>query len=276
MIERNLAAIVTSSEQERAQGNLDRVLKLVRGNSKINPPEIINLPHEQLVSLMQLWRIWTVSLMSLAGKKWNGDKAAELLLEARGVFLRYYEHPFVQEVASKMRNDPSGAEYQMLPEMNRDEGKWWETWARLTGRPEYLERAIGCYNEAIRAATEGSSAWGVATMEREIAERQRGGKINWDVFSFAYRKVVELAPQAGGWDRKAAVSWWYIREAILAGRRKEIKEGLTNLQNACQEGKIPWIKYPLTEIIQLILSTVRRATYTGHKDPDLAASTTRA
>jgi len=113
-------------------------------------------------------------------------------------------------------------------------------------------------------------------MEREIAKRQRGEKINWDIFSFAYGKVVELAPQAGGWDRKAAVSWWYIREAILAGRRKEIKEGLTNLQNACQEGKIPWIKYPLIEIIQLSLSIVRRATYTGHKDPDLAASTTRA
>jgi len=159
----------------------------------------------------------------------------------------------------------------MKAEMCRDQGEWWQRWAHLTGNPECLERAIRCYNKAIETATEGSSARAVATMEREIVKRQRGKKINWGVFSSAYIKVVELSPKAGGWDRKAAFSWWYTREAILAGRLEEIKQGLNNLREACQKGKTPWIKYPLKEIIQLLLFKAQRSTYTGYKDPYLAA-----
>jgi len=278
MIERDITTIVNSAENQRVQGNFVKAITLAREHSQINTTEISELTWKQLTSFMQLWRILTVSLMSLANGKWNGNEAAKLLLEARDVFRTYYNHLCVKLAASEMKTAPAETEYQILEilaEMYRDQGNWWQRWARLTGIARYLEKAIDCYDKAAQAAIEGSSAWGVATMEREIAKRQRGEKIDWNAFSCAYRKVVELAPQTGGWDRKAAVSWWYLREAILAGRLEGIKEGFNNLLSACQEGKTSWIKYPLKELIQLVFSKVRENTYTGYEDPDLAALTTR-
>jgi len=90
MIERNITSYYSSfRERYRIQGNFSEAIRLARRNSEIDPTDIVGLPQEQLTPLMQLWRILTVSLMSCAGKEWNGDKAAKLLLEARRVFQNY-------------------------------------------------------------------------------------------------------------------------------------------------------------------------------------------
>jgi hypothetical protein len=62
----------------------------------------------------------------------------------------------------------------------------------------------------------------------------------------------------------AAVSWWYVRESLLAGRRKDLKLGLNNLRVASQNLGVNWIKtYPLREVATWILSISRRLTYSG-------------
>lgn len=253
---------VHEAEKQRAAGDLERAIALARQYADIKPEEIET--HENLPPLMQLWRIWAVSLMSLSQKQWNGNKAANCLLQAREVFERFYHHPQVIEAAPEMDQDSRQAEYRMRAEMLRDEGKLWQYWAGLTGNTFFLDKAIECFNQAIQATLEGTSVWGVATMEKEIATRLKGGKINWAEFSRAYETVVELSPQTGGWDRKAAVSWWYVKEALLARRKAELIRGLNNLHDACQEGKVNWItRYPLRELWTFILGVSRRITYSG-------------
>lgn len=257
-----LEGLVYRAEEMRVSGNLREAIALAREYAEISPEDISNIPPEVLNHLMQLWRIWTVSLMSLHKREWNGNRAAELLLQAQHVFQTFYNHPATIEAAQEMPQDSQGAEYEMRAEMCRDEGRFCLYWAALTGNSSFLKEAIECFNQAIEATREGSSARGVATMEREIARRQKGEQINWEVFSDAYRIVVDLSPQAGGWDRKAAVSWWYAKEALLAGRGANLTEGLNNLRSACQEGEVNWIsRYPLRELSAFILGISRRITY---------------
>jgi hypothetical protein len=66
--------------------------------------------------------------------------------------------------------------------------------AGLTGNSFFLDQAGEYFNQAINEAERGSSAWAVAAMEGEIAQRQQRKKIDWEVFSSAYQTAVKLSP----------------------------------------------------------------------------------
>lgn len=256
--------LIYQTELERVKGDAQKAVEDARENAAISPEEIKNLSSEELMNKMRLWRIWAVALMSLHKKEWDGMQAAEYLFEARDLFTTYYNHPGVKEAARAMKTDPKGHEYQMLAEMYRDKGKYYLYAAGLTGNTLFINKAINSFNEAILSAKKDTSAWAVATMEKEIAKRRKEEKIDFNIFKDAYQIAVSLSPQAGGWDRMAAVSWWYVKESLLAGKWEDLRLGLDNLQKATQELGVNWIKkYPLGEISASLLGISRRITVPG-------------
>lgn len=250
------------AESLRVKGQMAAAVAICQKEAGIPFEQISAVPREEMVELIQLWRIWTVSLSGLYKKQWNGRKAADYLLAAKGVFLKYYCNRHVQETARETRRDPQGHEYWMRAEMFRDFGKFLLHLAEISGNPEYIEHAVMVFDKAIEASEAGTSARAVATMEKEVANRQFGEKINWDVFTPAYQVAVQLSPQAGGWDRMAAVSWWYAWEALLAGKKEQLQLGLENLKDASRSLGVNWIiRYPLKEATSSSLGVSRRLTY---------------
>lgn len=250
------------AESLRVKGQMAAAVAICQKEAGIPSEQISAVPREEMVELIQLWRIWTVSLSGLYKKQWNGRKAADYLLTAKGVFLKYYCNRHVQETARETRRDPQGHEYWMRAEMFRDFGKFLLYLAELSGNPQYLEHAVEVFTRAIEASEAGTSAWAVASMEKEIAERQSGNEIDWDVFTPAYRTAVQLSPQAGGWDRKAAVSLLFAREALFAGKKEQLQLGLENLKDASRSLGVNWIiRYPLKEAASSLFGVSRRLTY---------------
>ncbi len=258
------------AETDRVHGRLREALETARQQGQIPVENIASLPDDKLGEFMRWWRIWTVTLMSLYKGQWNGKQAAQYLMEAKGVFVTYYSHTEVAKAARKMKVDPEGHEYQMRPEMLRDFGKFLLHTAQLTGNPIFIDHAVEAFSRAVEESQEDTSVHALATMEREIANRQNEGRIDWEVFQSAYRTAVLLSPQAGGLDRAAATSWWYTQEALIAGRTNDLKYGLKNLMGACQAGGVNWFtRYPLKEAISSVFGLSRRLTAPQHIAPVL-------
>ncbi|MGI5825974.1 MAG: hypothetical protein ACOX50_01020 [Patescibacteria group bacterium] len=249
-------------ESKRVAGMYRNALNAARENGEIDPATLHTLTASELENKMRYWRLWTVTLQSLAKRSLTGDQAAEYLMEARGVISTYYNNQIVVEVASKMRQDAEDHEYEMLAEMWRDKAQQMEILAALTGSSPFLQRAVDFYGEAIQAATFGGSAFSLATMERLIVERRLGPRIDFSLqapFTQEYLRVVELSPQAGGADRKAAASWLYTHEAIIAGNKEAVKLGIRNIE----ETGVPWLKkYLIRDLVKPVADFFRRATFT--------------
>lgn len=256
------------AETDRVQGRLKNTLETARQNGQIPVENIAPLPEDKLSDFMRLWRIWTVTLMSLYKGEWSGKQAAQYLMEARGVFVTYYSNQEVVSAARKMKVDPEGHEYQMRSEMLRDFGKFLLHTAQLTGNPIFIDHAVEAFSKAVEESQENTSAHALATMEREIGNRQSRSQIDWKIFRSAYQTAVLLSPQAGGLDRAAAISWWYTREALIAGRANDLKYGLKNLRGLCQAGGVNWFaRYPLKEAVSSVFGISRRLTAPKHIAP---------
>jgi len=257
------------AEGLRVKGELAAAIAICRREADLSPGQIDRIPREKLPDLMRFWRIWSIAAMGLYSRQWDGNKADRFLTEVKDVILRYCFHTRVQQEAAAMKTDSEGHEYQMQAEMYRDKGRMCLKLAELTGLTCYLDSAIRAFQSAINCAEQGTSAWAVAIMEKEITERQSGNNIDWGVFTPAYEAAVNLSPQAGGWDRMAAVSWWYTKEALIAGKKEQLQVGLENLKVASQPLGVNWIiRYPIKEVALSLLVASRRLTY----HPKLTAS----
>lgn len=250
------------AELARVQGQLENSIESARSRARIPKETVSLLPTLELEDKMRWWRIWVVSSHSLANKTWYGGKTAEYLREARDVILTYYENGFVREASVNMKQDAEGHEYQMASEMARDKGKHWFQLASLTGNSLYLDMAAQTFWQAANLAAEGTSARALATMEEWIVNRKRGKKGNFNQFFETYLTVASLAPQAGGYDRQAAVSWWAVQEALRVGQLTPAKLAFEILQDATQKLGIPWWKkYLVGDAIKKGLEISRRATF---------------
>jgi len=256
-----------SAEKQRVNGDNNPLAKRLADYLLITDEEINEATKPELIRLMQIWRICVVDLLNHSTRTWSGKKAAKFLSEAKNIFVQYYNNsPVINEEAEAMKTDPENpeVEYQMKVEMLRDKGKYCLNVAELTGNEHFVGLAIGYFQEAVVAAEKDTSAWAVATMEEEMAKKQLGEKIDWTRFKVAYQTAIQLSPHAGGWDRKAAVSWWFTKEASMAGRQEDLRLGLVNLRSACKEGKVSWItRYPIKDVSKFIMRISRRLTAVG-------------
>lgn len=250
------------AERLRASGNWQGAIKLAERWALLTRNEIDQLSSQDLQTKMSFWRIMAVSLLSASQKTWSGSEAGKRLFKARNVIANYYENETVKRVASLLQTDHEGHQYQMRPEQVRDIGKYLTYTAALTGNTAFLNEAVRRFDEAIELA--GASAWGVAVMEQEILRRKSSKAITWNRFKEAYETVVVLAPDAGGWDRQAAVSWWYILEAFRLGKIEEVRVGFENLTQATRSEKSSWLKkYLIPDLTRKVMETSRRLTFKG-------------
>ena len=256
----DLEGAVHQAELTRVRGDFREAIEQARAKGTLTREEIAGKPDGELREIMELWRVWEVSLLSVSQKQIGGKAAARFLREAREVVEQYYYDPHAWEVAKAMKTDAHGNEYQMASEMCRDEGKLHLYIYHLTLEPSQLQLAIESFDEAVNLAEQGTSAFAVATMEREMVGKEQGKPINFEVFTEAYKSAVELAPQAGGWDRLAAISWWYTRESLLAGNREGILLGATNLLKAVKEGKQNPLKFVAKDLARPVMDRVKRLT----------------
>jgi hypothetical protein len=264
-----MANEIYRAESARVSGKFGKALMSARENGEIKPASLNTLTTDELENKMRYWRLWTVTLHSLFSKTWNGNQAADYLQEARDVIITYYQNEVVQKAAARMTHDAESHEYQMLSEMQRDKAKQMEKLAALTGNNVFLQTAVCYYQRAIQSAIAGSSASFLTTMEEFVAERKLGQRtIDFgpqSPFTQAYLQVVELSPQAGGADRKAAASWMYIHEAFLANNREAAKFAFVNLEQACADLKVSWVKrYFIKDLASPIISLCRKKTFHGY------------
>lgn len=83
--------------------------------------------------------------------------------------------------------------------------------------------------------------------------RHLGGDINFARLTTAFKKVIETSPQAGGYDRLAAASWWYSREALFSGHPRSAMHGLDVLRRLPIPIKIK-VAIPLKEAVSPIIT----------------------
>ena len=250
-------------EARRVKGgkaNLIAALEDARSNGEVDEAEIARLPLEELADKMRCWRIWAVTALSLANGEWSGKRAANFLREARHVIGVYYYNETVWERAKQLKTDAEGHEYQMAAEMCRDEGKYWLRVGAFLGNPLLIDKAIESFEETISLAETGTSAAALAMIERETAKRTKGQGVDFTQIRQAFTTVVDLSPRVGGWDRMAAVSWMYIKEAVFSGNFKDSLMGVRNLRIACNQLDKGWLQYPRNELLTGVMGISRRMT----------------
>ncbi|HEY5600918.1 MAG TPA: hypothetical protein VIK81_02405 [Patescibacteria group bacterium] len=223
--------MIESIERLRITGKTKEALEGVIREGQVDPLQIPNIPDEILANKMRAWRIWVVTLLSESQKTLDGEKSSQILYEAEKVIGRLYHHEVVKEKALEIKTDPSGNEYQMAAEMLRDEGKYYLYLARLTSNPLHLDQVISAFDAAIGVSEKGTSTNALATMEREIAKRENGEKMDFFNFKRSYFQVLTLSDGAGGDDRAAAASLMYARESFLARQFSESRVGFENFLN---------------------------------------------
>ncbi len=271
---------IYQAETDRVAGRYWASLEQGRLLGKIPLDELHQLPDVQLAAVMRAWRIWTNSLSSIYKSQWNGKNAAQPLFEARDVIQTYYYDEFSREKATQMSEpfvkDENGNEYQLAAEMCRYKGKYLLNVAQLIGNNVYITLAASSFDQAIMWATESTSAWAVATMERQIVGKHpdvtpKSEPIDFDTFTYAYETAAEIGRNSGSWDRVAAISWWYAREAsLVGGRSAEFSKGISCLKEAASKLNKPWVEYPLGDLAGRALGISRRLSRDRANDEKLA------
>lgn len=255
--------LIYQTEEKRIHGKLRETLLLAREQSFLTPEQIKNLSPEEIQDKIRWFRMWVVTLGSISNQQLFGNKAADFLLEARGVIRTYYLNPDIIATAQEMKVDPEGAEYQGYAEMLRDQGAYFRKALKLTGNASYFLNAISAYHQASQSSDEGSSVNNLALMEEAITYRKFGLPYDFADLTSVYNNVVRLSPHAGGWDRQAVVSWWYIKEACHIHNLAAIRLGLNNLREATYSMGMDWKKkYLAKDIVGQGLTIIRRLTFT--------------
>src|SRR4030067_170146 len=149
---------------------------------------------------------------------------------------------------------------ELAAEMCRDEGKYWLRVGAFLGNPLLIDKAIESFEETISLAETGTSAAALAMIERETAKRTKGQGVGFTHIRQAFTLVVDLSPRVGGWDRMAAVSWMYIKEAVFSGNFKDSLMGVRNLRIACNQLDKGWLQYPRNELLTGVMGISRRMT----------------
>ena len=133
----------------------------------------------------------------------------------------------------------------------------------------HLNTGFYCLQQAIRSAEKETSAWALATMEEEIARRQNKEVFNYQLLSTAYDIIIKLSPNAGGADRAATVSWWFVKESLHIGNREAVQKGLNNLKKACQQQSRNWLEFPLNDLKLAVANQAQRITLPNPIDLEL-------
>jgi len=255
-----LEFVITAAETNRVNRQLLEAIAVARSHGTASQEELAALSNTpEFVRLMQLWRIWTVSLGSVYKRTRNGQDSLFYLLEMRQVIRNYYNDPVIQQVASDIF-EIDRAEYFMYPEMMRDKGAYWTNVSNLTNNIFWLDCALQAYRNAHAASPPESSVHNLSAMQSAIVGRYLGKSVDFIDFQNAYRKVIQEAEQVGNHDRKAVCSWWYTKEALLGNNLNAAHEGFSNLRASADALHIPWIRYPLQEAVGIVLTLSRRAT----------------
>ncbi len=193
----------------------------------------------------KLWRDETVSETSQGNRQENGNKAAENFARAAEVIRNKYD-PFQERIRydSQLQTLDREDPYHLPPEMKRDEGKLNIAIFSLTGNPIFLADAITAFNQAITLSEEGSSAEGLAKMERFQSQRMlqqvprdqqpitQEEKPQFSQLREGYNQV--MSSGVGGKDRKSAASRAYMEESISSHHFLAAFRGIKNfgIQNA--------------------------------------------
>lgn len=152
--------------------------------------------------------------MTMYSQEPDAVRAAGHLSAVREPIIQYYLNGDVFAIAQKVKKDGNN-EHQAAPEICRDLARYYLRLTELFGMPSLLTTAIDTFDLAIAYADAGSSARGLAGMEKQIASKPFG-PIDMTSFTRSYETTKRVNMREGNWNRLAVASWWHARESMRA------------------------------------------------------------
>lgn len=236
---------------------------------KISQQTIFETQNEtdvQLLEHLQDLRIYAVLMLDAFASEPNGNSALSALRKIKDIMQIYYYDPTIWSRARQIKQDQSSNEYQMATAMCRDEAEMFVRAHKLTKEQVYINEARSCLNEAIELADPETSERALACMVLATINRKYFDEpVDTAKFKNNFQTVVRLCPQAGGKDRKNAVTWMYTKEMWFASKRVE---AVKNMGQLIFSAGIKSIYYPLKEVAIPFFAEKRRQTLTDSPVPE--------
>lgn len=225
---------IYQAEALRVAGKLPEALEQVK-DSLINPEIIPVLPDQVLSDYIRKWRIWTVTGMSMAQKKWLAGNARDALLAVKPIFTTYYHHPEVEIRSRNYLQDNEGHLYDHRAEMLRDEGKYWLVAYSISGNTIFLNHAEISFEHAVSSAVLDSPK-GIAMIELGAVKRRQNelrkrpkGSIYETYIHHGFHQALDTVVEFGDQDR---LKWLLIvtrTEGQLAHGNKIAEEDIEEI-----------------------------------------------
>ncbi len=248
------------AEDQRAEHQFTTSLDEARFHSWLTTTQIRTLSSDERRDKMQWWLIGIDSLLSIAKRRLTGWETANILDEAHMVIEKYLYDPVVWREAQDIQKDKEKHEFFMASEMCTHEARFHRQVALITGDKEALKLSETSFKEAIELANPESSAYAMAVMEREMLKHQTGEEFDWDIFTKAYTKGVTITANAKNYDRMAALSWWYLCEALVQGKEPAKALGWQHLKEATMVQKKDVFYYPIKQLTEWATHITQRVT----------------
>ncbi len=250
----------SSIESKRLSGDPEALVEARAMTYAVKPDQLKNLSLTELQEKMRIWRQAVTLLIGSFKKEANGEKALPYLDEALQIIFDYYFDDYAWDVAQATMHDAQNNEYWMAPEMLRDTAKMLVNLASITGNAELLHTAVAFLENALEISSKNSSVWALAQMEMFSIRRQSGDPVDFAEVTAAFEQIVKKSKTAGGADRAAAASLLYARESIYAKKIKGAIRGVESLRESAKDLPIPWLNYPVKEMMNAPLALMRRLT----------------
>lgn len=250
----------SSIESKRLSGDPEALVEARAMTYAVKPDQLKNLSLTELQEKMRIWRQAVTLLIGCFKKEANGEKALPYLDEALQIIFDYFFDDYAWDVAQATMHDAQNTEYWMAPEMLRDTAKMLVNLASITGNVELLHIAVGFLENALEISSKNSSVWALAQLELFSIRRLSGDPVDFTEVTAAFEQIVKKSKTAGGADRAAAASWLYVKESFFAGKISAALHGISSLRESAKDVPIPWLNYPVKEMMNALLARLRRIT----------------
>lgn len=199
-------------EHQRTHGKIWEAHRDSAWAARIDLGTVLEYPGAAALTWFKTLRVHVDSGMTMFTRETDAVKAAGHLREVRTPLEEYYLNGDVFAIAQTIKRD-GDSEYQMAAEMYRDIARYYLRLTELFGMPGLLQTALDSFDLAIENAARGSSARGLAGMERQMAAKPFQA-LDIDAFTRSYETTKRVNMREGNWNRLAIASLWHAQESL--------------------------------------------------------------
>lgn len=216
---------IYQAEALRVAGKLPEALEQVK-DSLIDPETIPQLHDNLLSDYIRQWRIFTVTGMSLAQRRWLAKNARDTLLAVKPIFTTYYHNPIIDARSRGYLTDNEGHLYDHRAECLRDEGKYFLVAFYISGNSKFLNQSVVTFERAVSQAVLDDPK-GIALVELGLVKdlqnahlKRAAGSVYQTYIHQGFELALEPVIESGNQDRLK----WLLNNVTAASSHHQEKD----------------------------------------------------